>query len=161
MAFKWDGEAMRPLRPGSAKFEAGEIYYLEEASERSLISHQHQFAWLKTAWENLPEKYSKAYPSPSHLRKRALIEAGYFTERIIDAGSKPAALRVAAYVRGEDAFAHVVARGAYVFVRKARSQAMRGPNRMTRAEFQDSKTKIMQLVADLIGVRPEELEKAA
>ena len=42
MAFVWNGEAMIPARPKAADkaFVIGQRYWLEEASERSWISHQ-------------------------------------------------------------------------------------------------------------------------
>jgi hypothetical protein len=162
LAFRWDGEAMRPLRPKAcaAAYEPG-IYWLEPTPERSWHSHAHQFAWLKEAWENLPESLSDQFPSPEHLRKWALIDTGWHRESVIDAGSRAAALRVAAYARGEDVFAHVVTRGSLVVIRKARSQAMHGHDRMSRAEFQTSKDAIMTRIARLIGVSPEDFGRAA
>lgn len=159
LAFAWNGEQMVPLKPQRAarSFEKGRIYWLEEATDRSLLSHQHQFAWLNEAWRNLPERLADLYPTPEHLRKHALIEAGFYREQIIDAGSQAAAHRVAAYAKGEDEFAHVVTRGPLVVVRKARSQRMHGHERMGRKEFQDSKTAVLEIVAGLIGVKPEEV----
>lgn len=159
--FQWDGEAMRPLRPKLVRFETGATYWLEEASERSWISHAHQFAWLKTAWENLPEALSGAYPTPEHLRKRALIDTGWFNERVIDCVTEEGAERVAAFARGEDPFAFVLVDGPFVIVRKAKSQAMRGTERMSRADFQASKDAIMVHIAGLIGVDADALESAA
>jgi len=158
LAFRWDGAVMTPLRPKAAQQAYGQgegVHWLEEASERSWASHAQQFAWIAEAWQQLPEDVMELYPSPEHLRKRALIQAGFFRETVIDAGSKAAALRVAAYARGDDEFAHVVTRGPLVVIRKARSQRMTGHDRMTRAEFQASKDGVMKVVGELIGVEPE------
>jgi hypothetical protein len=154
---------MIPARPRDAEkaFVAGRRYWLDEVSERSWISHEHQFAWIAEAWNNLPEALADLYPTPEHLRKAALIATGWRREVIIDAGSRAAALRVAAYARGEDAFAHVVARGLTVVVRKARSQRMHGADRMDKTEFQQSKDAIMGWIAQLIGVKPDELMRGA
>jgi len=163
MAFVWNGEAMIPMRPKAAdkEFVVGRRYLLEQASERSWISHQQQFAWIGEAWANLPEGLADLYPTPEHLRKRALIQAGFYTEVVIDAGSKAAALRMAAYARGEDEFAVVFVRGPLVIVRKAKSQHMHGHDRMDKAEFERSKTAIMEVIAEMIGVTPEQLRGAA
>ena len=163
MAFTWNGEAMIPAKPKLAdkEFVVGRRYWLEEVSERSWASHQHQFAWIGEAWRNLPDALAETFPSPEHLRKAALIATGWFREMIIEAGSAAAALRVAAYAKGRDEFAHVVTRGPTVTVRWARSQRMHGLDRMNKAEFQQSKDDILTWIAALVGVEPDELRGAA
>ena len=165
LACKWDGaaQAFRPLRPQEAGklYLDGQVYWLEESADRSRLSHDHQFAWLNEAWRQLPEGLMDLYPTPEHLRKRALIDCGYFRETVIDVGTRAGALRVAAYARGEDEFAHVVTRGCLVVIRCARSQRMSGSDRMTKEEFQASKTAILGKIAGLIGVEPDELLRAA
>jgi hypothetical protein len=91
------------------------------------------------------------------LRKKALIATGWHREAIIEAGNAKAALRVAAYARGRDEFAHVITRGPTVIVRWARSQRMHGQDRMDKAEFQQSKDDILGWIANLLGVDPERL----
>jgi CRISPR/Cas system CMR-associated protein Cmr5 small subunit len=140
------------------KFVDDATYWLSVEPERSEKTHDHQFAWLHEAWKSLPEHLTEHFPSSEHLRKRALIDAGFYTEQIIDVGTNAAALRVAAYARSEDEFAYVVARGPIVVVRKAKSQSKRA---MGAAEFQRSKQAILAIVAGLIGVEPETLERAA
>jgi hypothetical protein len=152
---------MRPLRPKAAdeEYVIGQVYVLVEApEERSVESHRHYFAALNDAWAHLPERLADLFPTPEHLRKRALIDAGYYNEVIIDAGSKAAALRVAAFVRGDDEFAVVVTRGPLVGVRKAKTQKFR---MMPAAEFHASANAVMKRVAELIGVEQEDLGKVA
>jgi hypothetical protein len=162
-SFTWNGEAMIPAKPRLADkaFVVGRRYWLEEASERSWASHQHQFAFVGEAWNDLPDAIAEMFPSPEHLRKAALIATGWFREAIIEAGSAAAALRVAAYAKGRDEFAHVITRGATVTVRWARSQRMHGLDRMDKDEFQRSKDDILGWIANLIGVEPERLRGAA
>jgi hypothetical protein len=154
---------MIPARPKLAdkEFVVGQRYWLDEVSERSWISHKHEFAFVMNGWENLSDELTEKFPSPGHLRKAALIATGWHRETIIEAGSKAAALRVAAYARGEDEFAHVVVRGPTVIVRKARSQRMHGRDRMVKDEFQKSKDDILGWISALIGVEPERLKGAA
>ena len=154
---------MIPTRPQAAAkaYETSRRYWLDEVSERSWISHRHEFAWIAEAWSNLPEALMDTFPTPEHLRKAALIATGWHRETIIDAGNAAAALRVAAYARGEDEFAHVVTRGPTVIVHKARSQRMHGLDRMDKAEFQASKDAILGWISELIGVTPERLRGAA
>lgn len=158
-AFTWDGEAlvMVPKWPrlAASRFEGGRDYLLVDVEHRSDASHRHEFAWLKTAWTNLPEDLADLFPSPEHLRKRALIDAGFYHETMIDAGSNAAALRVASHLRTKDDFAHVVVRGAFVVERTAKSQSRRA---MGKHEFQESKTAILEVIAAMIGVTPATLE---
>jgi hypothetical protein len=161
LAYEWDGEAFKPLRHcvkmADKEFVIGEVYRLAIYEERSVSTHNHEFAWLKEAWQNLPEGIADLYPTPEHLRKRALIEAGIYDEDVIDAGSNAAALRVASYLRGKDDFSLVIVRGPIVVVRTAKSQSRRA---MNRQEFQASKSAIMEVVAHLVGVSPSSLERA-
>jgi hypothetical protein len=160
--FQWTGEAMSPVGRFASEcdrhFVIGARYRLEEMSERSDASHKHEFAWLREAWANLPEELADQFPTVEHLRKRALIQAGYHHETVTDCGSNAAALRVAAMVRNMDQFAYAVVRGPLCVVRTAESQSRRT---MDKARFQDSKTKIMEIVADLVGVTPETLNQNA
>lgn len=162
LTYQWDGEAMKPVgrfaREADRHFVIGARYRLEEVSERSDISHRHEFAWLREAWKQLPEDLADQFPTVEHLRKCALIQAGFFHEVVTDCGSNAAALRVAAMARGMDPFAYAVVRGPLCVVRTAESQSRRA---MDKARFQDSKTKIMAIVAELIGVTPETLNQNA
>jgi hypothetical protein len=162
--FIWNGEAMVPHGASASKlcdrhYVIGQTYMLEEASERSWVSHSHQFAWLAEAHANLPEALADQFPTAEHLRKAALIATGQFKERIINAKSRALAAQIAAFVTWDDEFASVEVNGLTVIVRKAVSQRMTGPGRMSKAEFQRSKDKIMTWVAQLIGVEPEQLRE--
>ena len=132
-----------------------EEYRLDIVEERSSNTHAHEFAWLHEAWKTLPENIADSYPSPEHLRKRALIDCGYFHETVIDCGTNAAALRVASHLRAKDDFALVIVRGGFVIERIAKSQSRRA---MKKQEFQESKTAIMDLIASLIGVPAKALE---
>jgi hypothetical protein len=161
--FIWNGTSMVPTRPKAAykEFVVGQRYWLEPVSERSWISHRHEFAFVKEAWMSLPEALADTFPTPEHLRKAALIATGWRRETLIDAGSAAAALRVAAYVRNRDQFAYVLTRGRMVIVREPRSQRMHGADRMDRREFQESKEAILGWISELLGVAAERLRGAA
>lgn len=158
--FTWDGESMRPRRPSVADryFVIGQEYRLMEEQERSEATHRHEFAWLREAWKNLPESLADEYPSPDALRKRGLIQAGFYDESIIDAGSNAAALRVAAAFRSREEFSLVIVRGVFVVIRTAKSQSRRA---MNKDEFQRSKTALLEVVAEMVGVTPAELNANA
>jgi hypothetical protein len=129
-----------------------------EVEDRSMASHRHEFAWLKTAWDNLPEHLAAAYHSPEHLRKRALSAAGFCSEIITDAGSHAAAERVAATCRFLDEFALVEVRGSAVIVRRAESQSWKA---MGRERFQASKSAILEIIAGMVGVSQSTLSQQA
>lgn len=156
----WDGESFVPRRGfqklADRHYVVGESYTLLPYEDRSDVSHKHAFAWLKTAWLSLPENLAEHFASPEHLRKRALIEAGFYDETIIDAGTNAAAIRVAVALRGIDDFAAVTVKGPMVVRRTAKSQSRRA---MKKDEFQRSKTAIMEIIGGLIGVAPEALEQ--
>ncbi len=160
---EWTGEAFAPLGPRAQKaanehFVVGERYRMAEHQERSNASHSHEFAWLHEAWKNLPERFADMFPSSEHLRKRALIEAGFYNEMMIDAGSKAAAIRVAAGFKSFDDLCLAVVSGPMVLVRTAKSQSRRA---MNKDEFQRSKTAIMEIVSEMLGVAPDDLQKNA
>lgn len=159
-AFTWDSEArvMVPKWPGLAasRFEGCKDYLLADVEHRSDVSHKHEFAWLREAWASLPEDLADLFPTSEHLRKRALIDGGFYHETVIDAGSNAAALRVAAFMRAKDDFAVVVVRGPVVVERVAKSQSKRA---MGAADFQASKTAILEIVAAMIGVERSTLQR--
>jgi hypothetical protein len=159
---RWTGDAFEPLpryrAECDAAFVVGEIYRMTEHKDRSHASHSHEFAWLAEAWRNLPEDLAGLYPTAEHLRKRALIEAGYFHETVIDAGTRAAALRVASAIQAIDDFALVVTRGPLVVRRVAKSQSRRA---MDKKEFQESKTALMEVVAGMVGVSADTLKSEA
>lgn len=160
LRFLWDGEAMKPIARHQwlcdRRFVVGEFYSLVEQEERSAISHNHQFAWLHEAWLNLPEEIATQFPTETHLRKRALIDAGFYDELAVDAGSNAAALRVMQAFKQIDDFALVFVRGPVVIRRTAKSQSVRA---MGKDDFQRSKQAVLEIVSGLIGVKPEELTK--
>jgi hypothetical protein len=157
--FRWAGDAMIPLRPkmADALFVIGETYTLVEHLERSHASHNHFFASVAEGWKNLPESVGERFPTPDALRKWALIKAGYRDERSIVCASKAEATRVAAFIKPMDDFAVVVASEAVVIVYTAKSQSMKA---MGKEAFQASKQSVLDIIGDLIGVAPAQLENA-
>lgn len=163
MIYEWSGEGMVPVGPrfkkeADASFVIGQRYRLTDIEDRSDASHKHEFAWLREAWHQLPEDLAAEYPTPEHLRKRALIEAKYYNETIVDAGSNAAAIRVASAFRAREQFAVVIVRGPLVAIREAMSQSRRAMDGKT---FQESKQKVLEIVADMIGVGVDELNRNA
>jgi len=154
--FQWDGEAMRPMRSRLAdrEYVVGEKYRLGVIEDRSANSHSHYFAALHEAWTNLPDDQAERFPTVEHLRKYALIQSGFRDERSIACASKAEALRVAAFIKPMDEYAVVIVREAVVLVYTAKSQSMKA---MGKAAFQESKSKVLEIVSIMIGVTPNDL----
>ena len=162
LPFVWDGEAMRLLpafaAAAAARFCAGEVVALAEAELRSSPSHRHYFACVREAWVNLPEGLAERFASEEHLRKYALIKAGYRDERSIVCASKAEARRIAAFIRPIDDYAIITLSEQVVTQFTAKSQSAAA---MSKAEFQASKDAVLGLLAEMIGVDPPALAQAS
>lgn len=158
VAFTWEGDCMKPLHPRIAdrEYVVGERYMLAPFEQRSIASHNHEFAWLHEAWASLPEHEADKHPSAEHLRKWALIQTGYSNSQSIVCSSKAEALRVAAFIRPMDEFSVVIVHECVVTRYTAKSQSRRA---MGAKEFQESKEKIMEYVAGILGVTTDDLKK--
>lgn len=161
--FAWDGESFSPASEYFAKladqhYVIGETYQLVEHNDRSTKTHNHYFASIADAWRNIPDHLLEEYPTPEHLRKKALIRKGYSDERSMVCTSKAEALRLAAFVRPMDQYAIIVAREAVVKVYTAQSQKKKA---MGAETFQKSKQDVFDYIDDLLGVERGETKKHA
>jgi hypothetical protein len=151
--FAWDGAAMRPLpafsHSAASHFGIGEVVTLAPVEERSSSSHRHYFACVREAWVNLPAGHAARFATEEHLRKYALIKAGYRDERSIVCASKAEARRVAAFIRPIDDYAVVTVEGRVIVQFTAKSQS---PAAMGKGEFQASKDAVLATLAEMIGV---------
>ncbi len=160
LLFHWDGEAMTPAHPRMAdrQFVVGETYPLVVHETRSRRSHDQFFAAIDDAFDNLPEDQDGRFLSPEHLRKYALIRAGYADERSLVCSSRAEALRLAAFIEAGDDYAVVTVKGATVTEYKAKSQSLKA---MGKEAFQDSKQKVLDIVSAMIGVEAATLHSHA
>ena len=162
LLYTWDGDSMITLPAFQAKaderFVIGETYRLEEVADRSAKSHSHFFASVSEVWDNLPVSDAMKYPTPDHLRKRALIRTGYCDERSIVCSSRAEALRLASFVGQFDDCAMVVPRAAVVTVYTATSQSQKA---MGAKVFQKSKDDVLGYLAGMIGVTADQLQVEA
>lgn len=160
LAFRWSGEAMEPINPKLAdkQYVVGEIYRLEPREDRSEASHSHYFAALNEAHKNLPEYLAEQFPTVDHLRKWALIKAGHCDQRSVVVASRAEALRLVAFMKPIDQYAVVVAVNATVTVYTAKSQSMRA---MGKQVFEDSKTAVLEIAAQMVGTSTETLQQNA
>ena len=155
IACTYDGESFVPLKRFAAvcdkQFVIGETYILTEHQQRSQATHNHYFACIHDAWSNLPEADGERFPTPEHLRRFALIKAGYHDSHTLTCSSKAEALRLAAFIRPVDEFSVVVVRDATVTRYSAKSQSMRA---MGKQVFAESKTAVLAVLDEMIGVNP-------
>lgn len=131
---------------------------------RSATSHKHQFAWIKGAWETLPEHLQgQSWAETAEtMRKHALIACGYHQSYTLDCGAKATALRIKAALVSAEYAAHGYAlgqvQGTVLRIWTPESQSVRA---MGGKRFQESKTAILDWIAAKIGVTPEQLRSNA
>lgn len=169
-SFDDDGGAAIPLvHEGGGRFVAASAYWrgrcdelfekdsrhvFTQYRERSWKSHKHFFASVNEAWANLPEKYAGRYPTPTHLRKEALVANGFYEQREFIASTRDEALRIAKFLRSDrDSFAVISVHERAVVERIPMSQSQKV---MGRKEFQRSKDEVMAYAWNLVGVDPAE-----
>lgn len=163
ISYRWAGEHMSPLSgratlDANKTFVVGQVYLLVEDHDRSIATHNHQFAEIAEVWKNLSDDMIDRWPTPKHLRKFALIQCGFTEHRQFVASSKAEALRIAKFIRPKDEYAIINVRGCVVNEWTAMSQSRKA---MGAREFQRSKQAVLEFVAGLIKVSPDTLVKEA
>jgi len=161
-----EGEGIRHLelnRQDTLKLELlgaknNQFLLLTFDEERSAISHAHYFAVIGNAWANLPEDLAADFPTAEHLRKWALIKAGYIAgthTTVCRSGAE--ARRWAMFSRQVDKYAIAVVQDRIVTVHQAASQSLEA---MGKVKFQKSKDAVFGVLSQLLGVDVTELERA-
>jgi hypothetical protein len=157
---KGPGGAFQPLPNFAARCDElyvdNEIYAITARQPRSPKSHSHYFACVTKGWKNLPEDLAKRYPSPDHLRKQILIEAGFVDERTRVEDTPAGARAVASYMKTLEPHTIIVVSGNVIKIFTARSQK---GTVMGAKEFQESKDVVLNKIADMLGISVEELTK--
>lgn len=160
--FVWDGRSMVPLdrsRPlCDRQFRLGQEYSLIPHEPRSHATHAHFFAAVSDGWNNLREDDAKRFPSSEHLRRWALIKAGYADEHSIVCESERKARNMGALCRTLDEYAVITVRGNVLRVYTAQSQSHHA---MDRETFQASKQAVLEIIAAMIQVTPKKLAENA
>lgn len=144
------------LKRAQDAYHDHEKYFITGRAQRSEESHRHYFAAIEEAWNNLPEAMEEQFPMPEHLRKYALIKTGYRDVRSIVAATEYEAQKIAAFVKPMDEFAAVVVVGNTVHVATAKSQSLKS---MGKDVFQASKQDVLDYIAELVGVKADDLER--
>ena len=160
--FQWNGEAMVPqprfMPLCNKQFVVHEEYPLLPVEPRSMKSHNHFFASLHEAWMNLSEKDTELFPTEEHLRAWALIEAGFYVEKIIDCDTPSLAKRIAVNFRSVLPMSRIKLSGQNVIVKEAKSQSIAT---MSSEEFKASKEAVLDIVTAMAGTTRRELAEAA
>jgi hypothetical protein len=163
----WTGQSFVPdgnfaMAMAQDRLGDGEVVSLDIDPERSAKSHKHTFAFIRTAWENLPEKVSGApfAASTETFRKHALIQTGHCDIDMIAVGDSRRAERVAAFTERlavrMHGYAITTIEGAVVYCATPHSQSIKA---MGGDAFKQSKKDILEWMADLIGVSADDLAK--
>lgn len=159
LQYQGEGEFRTPTpywaREADKQFVVGEHYRLAEHNDRSAASHNHYFATISEAWENLPDPLLEEYPSPEHLRKKMLVRAGYADERSFVCTSKAEAQRLAAFLKPANNYAVIIVKEAVVREYTAQSQSHKA---MGKQVFQESKDKVLDQIAKLLDTTTEDLK---
>jgi len=135
----------------------GEHYRLQVVEERSEASHSHYFARLHDLWMSLPDEAATQFPTSDMLRKHALIMTGFRRERKFAAASKEDARKLAAFLKPqdiEDDYAIISVNENIVLEWRPLSQSRKGMP--VKGQFYESKTKVLDWIEDLIGLKPAE-----
>lgn len=154
----WSAPSPRWGKRADEIYVIGQDYLMAEAHNRSQKSHDHFFASLTESWKNLPETIAERFPTADHLRKYALIRAGFCDTHTLSCNSAAEARKVARFMEPIDEFSIIIATAATVTRYTAKSQSLRA---MGKDEFQRSKDAVLEIVSSLIGTTPAELSKAA
>jgi hypothetical protein len=130
----------------------------KKVEPRSMKSHEHFFAIVDDAWANLPEVLSQEFPSPEHLRKWALIKAGYCTTVKVACATNQDAIKLVNQAAAMDTFAVCELVGNVVTIARAESQSVRA---MCGERFQKSKEKVLDVLSQMLGADASKAGRAA
>lgn len=134
---------------GDKDYVVGEVYKMVELHDRSANSHRHYFASIAEAWRNIPDELLDEYPTPEHLRKKALIAKRYADHRDHICATKVEARKLRAFIKPLDDYAVIEVRECVVRVWTAKSQSTKA---MGAKDFQQSKQDVLDFIDDLLGV---------
>jgi hypothetical protein len=155
---QWDGESFIPARRHAkdcaARLVVGSLYMVDAEEPRSEAAHRSFFASINEAWKSLPEDEAKRFPSADHLRRYALIKAGFCRRTDVVCANNTEAMRLAAMVKGLDTYSLTTVSERVVSTWTAESQSHKS---MGKKRFTDSQNAVRDFVAGLLDVKASEL----
>jgi len=116
------------------------------------------FACIRDSHANLRDDDLARFPSSEHLRKHALIAAGWCDVMTVVAGSKAAAPGIAHAIQSKDRYCVIIINGDVLTVYTARSMARRS---LKKPQFLDVAEKAFAWIARTTGVDPALSREAA
>lgn len=125
---------------------------------RSMKSHDHFFACVARAWENLPDDVVARYPTAEHLRKWALVQEGWCDEQTFVMKNDGQAAVIGRKLRKLDEYAVITVRDGVCHVFTAKS--MSGTN-MKHEAFQECKDAVLGRLSQMCGIDVAALRKNA
>lgn len=159
--FTWEGDQFLPAGTHWAKladqhYVIGQKYRLVEYHDRSLNSHNHYFAAIADAWQNLPDDLHQRFPSPEHLRKYALVRTGYCDSHTMVLDTPEQAADVGRFMRPVDEFGVLVVKDCTITRFTAKSQSKKA---MGKEAFGKSKSDVLAYIASMLGTTQTALEQ--
>lgn len=159
LPMRYEGNGVfRCLHPKRVTLTPGEVHGWQMAEHRSKSSHDHFFAVINEAWKNIPEDMVDDFPSPEHLRKWALIKAGFCSETRIVCANNGEAMTLATKAKAMDKYSVVSIDGKAVTIWTADSQRR---DAMGRQTFQEAKERALHIISNLLGIDATTLKEAA
>lgn len=162
VVFVWDGNVMIPLprfkKLCDSQFAVNEEYPLDIVQNRSMRSHNHYFAWVGEAFDNLAEEWAQEFPTEDHLRAWALVQAGYATEANYVCDTPKNARQMALALRKASPLAVIKVSGNVVKHFEAESQSLVS---MKKERFEASKAAVIEIIAPMARTTPADLKKNA
>jgi hypothetical protein len=133
---------------GDRYYTRGERYNLVPHNARSRASHNHYFAALHEAWQNLPTEWALLFPTAEHLRKYALVKTGWCNIQAFAMAAPKEAHELQKVLKAYDEFSVVTARENVVTKATAMSQSEKA---MGKDDFAKSKDDVLAVISAMIG----------
>jgi hypothetical protein len=157
------------------QFVNGEEYPISVVEERSSADHNHYWAAVTNAWDNIRDPATlEILSSPDLLRQWAMVQGGKWCNTTIFAPlSKQAAMkaaeRAAINFRHRGRYIEIVVRHSHdeetgeengwaVVIKEAVSQSR---SEMDKETFRESKKDVLDILSGIIEVKRKDLENAA
>lgn len=139
-------------------YAIGEEYPLMPLEERSQASHNHYFAALTEAFDNLAEEYAQEFNGFDHFRDWCLCREGYCTSKryVMNTAEDARIFRDA--MKEDNANAIIRIEGNVATVYRPMSQSRPA---MKKQLFEDSKRDVLARAASMARTTPTQLKKEA
>jgi hypothetical protein len=158
---QWTGESFEPARRHAkdcnAALVVGQSYMIDVAEPRSEAAHRSFFASINEAWKSLREDDAERFPTADHMRRYALIKAGFCKRTDVVCANNNEAMRLAAMVKGLDTYSLTIVSERVVSTWTAESQSHKS---MGKKRFDESQQAVRDYCASILGVESKELPES-